>query len=151
MTYFMRFLYATGEPFTLLSLEDFLNRQDGNFAIFVDSADEKSGDLMYGEDVYGVIEVNSADEDLFREEIQELREIIADMDEVNVTAVRDFLDKVTGMIAIEVSEFGHYHEDKLDPLWDWIFSQRGGLLQVDEEGYYDRERLILPVSGEEDI
>jgi hypothetical protein len=85
----MRFLYAVGDPLTLVTLEDALNQHDGNFAIFVDSSDEKSGDLMYGEDVYGVIEVNgdSEGDELFREDIQELRDVIADSTELNVSAV----------------------------------------------------------------
>jgi hypothetical protein len=53
-------------------------------------------------------------------------------------------------VVLEVSEEGHYNEERLDKLWDWLFETRGGLLQVDDEGYYDHERLILPVSGAED-
>ena len=33
----------------------------------------------------------------------------------------------------------------IDPLWSWLFSNRPGLVQADEEGYYERSRRILAV------
>jgi hypothetical protein len=32
---------------------------------------------------------------------------------------------------------------QIEPLWQWLFDHRSGLLQAEAEGYYDRTKLIL--------
>ncbi len=150
MTYLMRFIIPDGEPPTLAEIGEVLHRLDEHFVIFPDAADKASGDLMYAEDVYGEIEINSSNDVVFTEDIQELLDAIAETDEINVGQIREFLDKCSGMVALRVSELGHFNTDRLDMLWDWLFETRGGLLQVDGEGYYDRDRLVLPVAGDDD-
>ncbi|MDX2160056.1 MAG: hypothetical protein SF162_01900 [bacterium] len=152
MTYFMRFIYASGGPLTLGDVQSALQADDPLYTILGDAADpEKSGDLMRGEDVYGEIELNSGTEVVFREDIQELLEDIEGSEEIAAPAVRRHLESALGMVVLRVGEFGHIYAERLDALWDWLFETRGGLLQVDGEGYYDIERLILPVeSGEDD-
>lgn len=151
MTYFMRFVYASGDPLTLDHVEKALQAEDSSYAIITDSADpQQSGDLMRGEDIYGEIELNASRDVVFREDIQELIDQLDGSEEIAVPAVRRHLEQATGMVVLRVSEEGHFHAERLDVLWDWLFDTRGGLLQVDGEGYYDVDRLILPVEGDED-
>jgi len=34
---------------------------------------------------------------------------------------------------------------RIDPIWNWFFKNRSGLMQADAEGYYDRSGLVLEV------
>jgi hypothetical protein len=54
------------------------------------------------------------------------------------------------MVALHVLQAGHDNADILDQLWDWLFDHFAGLLQVDDEGYYNRDTLILPTTPDED-
>ena len=150
MTYFMRFIYKTGEPITIAEIEAALKARDDKFVIYGDAADEEAGDLMYGEDLYGELELNTVREIMFQEDVQELSDQIAELHEPAAPYVRNLLADATGMVVLRVGEMGHYNAEKLDVLWDWLFEVRGGVLQVDAEGYYDAERLILPVESDED-
>lgn len=35
--------------------------------------------------------------------------------------------------------------DRLDPLWEWLMVNYKGLLQADDEGFYEGRKLILKV------
>jgi hypothetical protein len=36
--------------------------------------------------------------------------------------------------------------DLIEPLWDWLFEQRGGLLQMDSQGFFNVTDLILEMN-----
>jgi hypothetical protein len=149
MTYFMRFIYKQGEPITLAELQAALQQHDDQFVIHADAADEESGDLMRGEDVYGELELNTVRDAMFQEDVQELTDQIDGVHEPAAPYVRNMLADAVGMVVLRVAEMGHYNAERLDVLWDWLFTQRDGVLQVDGEGYYDADRLILPVTDDE--
>ncbi len=146
MTYFMRFIYAMGDLLTVQDIAEALSDSFSGFTLHSDAADRtNTADLIYGDAVYGEIELNGENEDLFREDIAELLELLEGSQEITAPAVRRHLETATGMLALKVSEEGHYNAERLDVLWDWLFETRGGLLQVDGEGFYDIDRLILPL------
>ncbi len=150
MTYLMRFIYKHGDPITLTEIQTALAARDDQFVIHIDVSDEESGDLMRGDDIYGEIELNTVRDIMFQEDVQELSDEIEKIYEPAAPYVRNLLADATAMVVLRVDEMGHYNAEKLDVLWDWLFEIRGGLLQVDGEGYYDAERLILPVEDSED-
>lgn len=151
MTYFMRFIYAMGDLLTIADLEEALSDSYSGFTLQSDASDRtSSADLIYGDTIYGEIELNGGDDDLFREDIAELLELLEGSQEITAPAVRRHLETATGMVALQVSEEGHFNAERLDVLWDWLFETRGGLLQVDAEGFYDIDRLILPLEIEDD-
>ena len=53
--------------------------------------------------------------------------------------------EATGMIAFQISEEGHDHYGRIDPFWDWLFVHYAGLLQIDDEGYYNQDDQVLEV------
>ncbi len=152
MTYFMRFIYAMGDLLTIPDIQEALADSFSGFTLQSDASDRaNAADLIYGDAVYGEIELNGENEDLFREDIAELLELLEGSQEITAPAVRRHLETATGMVALKVSEEGHYNAEQLDVLWDWLFETRGGLLQVDGEGFYDIDRLVLPLeSGDKD-
>ena len=61
----------------------------------------------------------------------------------------DALTNATSIIAVRVLWQGREPEptlEKLDALWNWLLSNRTGLMQADDEGYYDSSGLILSVA-----
>lgn len=140
---FIRFILTGAHDLTLERVERGLKEIDPAFSIFVNNAAPNNGDLVYGSEIYGEIEVNLPDDLVFGEDIIDLRDQLAEMDEDTVPAVREALDKASGMIAFGLSEAGHDHYRQIDPFWDWLFDHYAGLLQIDEEGYYTREGQLL--------
>jgi hypothetical protein len=145
MSYFMRYLY-TRTPANLEQIEAALHDIDPEFRIQFDPSDHESGDLYYGEQVFGEIAFNATGDEVFTEDIEELRELIEPIDDPLKPLIQSVLDHANAMVALRVLEAGHLNSDILDQLWDWLFDHHPGVLQVDEEGFYDAERLILPTT-----
>jgi hypothetical protein len=143
---FIRFILTGAHDLTLESVERGLKEVDPAFSIFVNNAAPTTGDLVYGSDIYGEIEVNRPEDMEFVEDIQDLRDQLTDMDEASVPTVLQALETATGMLAFQLSEAGHEHYQQVDPFWDWLFDHYAGLLQIDEEGYYTQggELLFVP-------
>jgi len=148
MGYYMRFILDDERHVSLDLFESALKAVDRAYAIERDEKDDIEGVLTYDGDVYGKIEINHPGDGLFDEEIEEL------IDKVNIAAgerkskVLKVLSGAGNIIAVQVL-FGERASedtiDKISPLWEWLLANRGGLLQADDEGYYDREGLILEV------
>ncbi len=58
-------------------------------------------------------------------------------------AVLDGAQAIVGMEAEWTGSDAEPVLSRLDPLWDWLFEQRQGLLQMDTEGFYDADGLVL--------
>lgn len=146
---FIRYIITSGHEITLALVEEALQSFDGEFSIFRDQAATNSGDIVHGSDVYGEIEVNRAGEQVFVEDIEDLRDQLTDTDDDansdGVAQALETLDGATAMVAVQLAEAGHEHYSQIDPLWDWLFARYPGLLQIDEEGYYSKDELILAV------
>jgi hypothetical protein len=148
MSYFMRY-FLTQTTTTLAEIDAALQAADANFHIEADQSEPQTGDLYYGEAVLGEIAVNAPSEVVFDEDVEELREIIAPLDSDMKPLAQMTLDNARGMVALLVLQAGHDNPDILDALWDWMFSHHPGLLQVDDEGFYDYEGLLLPTTPED--
>jgi len=88
------------------------------------------------------------EDDLFEEELCELKESVEEARGARRADVLKILDEPKAIVAVEVLWQGRETEptlQKIDPLWAWLFSHRKGLLQADGEGYYDRSGHILKV------
>lgn len=142
MGYYMRFITTDENETTLSTLEEALKQIDPAYSITA------SGELTHGDDLYGVIEINRPGDELFDEEIEELREIVEDVRGKRRADVLKTLGEATAIIAVQVLWEDRQPEatlEKLNPLWQWLFSHRTGLLQADDEGYYDARGLVLRV------
>jgi len=77
------------------------------------------------------------------EDIEDLRDELADIEGENKDRVLEMLGTATTMLAFQLSEEGHDNYRLIDPFWDWLFERYPGLLQIDEEGYYSQNEQIL--------
>ena len=104
--------------------------------------------MKHGHDVYGVVEVNRPGDGLFEEEIGELKEFVEDVRGKRKADVLKTLSEARAIVAVQVL-FGDRQVEatlhKFLPLWEWLISNRKGLLQADDEGYYDQTGRILKV------
>ena len=142
MSYYMRFITTEATETTTSILEQALKARDPQYSITA------SGELKHGDDLYGSIEINRPGDGLFEEEIAELKEFVDDVRGKRKPEVLKTLHEAKAIIAVQVL-FGDRQVEatmqKLDPLWEWLLSNRKGLLQVDDEGYYDQTSRILKV------
>lgn len=143
MSYYMRYILTGGEPPSLAMIESALKQQDSAFSITVDATDEMAGDLYYGDDLYGEIDINRRGDPLCDEDIEDFEEELRKQDDPNRTTVLDVLANATGMVALHVLRAGHDNPARLNLLWDWLFQTRAGLLQVDEEGFFNAQGRVV--------
>lgn len=144
MGYHLRYLLTDPEPTTLDLLERALREVDGAYTIRRTGADEH-GELLRGDELFGEIEIDRPGE-LFDEELVELREAIAGAEEEPRRIVEHALATATAMVVVRVLWQGREPEptlDAIDPLWEWLFEHRTGLLHADGEGWYDDGELLL--------
>jgi hypothetical protein len=147
MSYYMRYISTDEQEITVPMLERILKSLDPQYSIAnAQESPTESGDLVYGNENYGQIEINRPGDSLFEEELEELREFLNEARGKKKEIVLQTLDNATTTVAIQVLWQERNTEQtlsKIDPLWQWLFSNRKGLLQVDGEGYYDSSVLIL--------
>ncbi|MDF1665990.1 MAG: hypothetical protein P1V97_29810 [Planctomycetota bacterium] len=147
MGYYMRFLttdkVVRGIPF----LNRELQKRNPKWELeFVANAKRPSALLKYGSELYGEFEVNLPGDGLFTEEIEELGDFISHLEKRD--AVEKVLKDATAIYALRVLWQGRDSEATLDTLqvfWEVLFSLHSGLLQADDDGYYDAEKRVLAV------
>ncbi len=143
---FIRYLFTTKNDLTLAAVESAFKAIDDAFSIFADPATDNSGDLIYGSEIYGELEINQRGDQVFDEDIDDLGDQLPEIEGgEGKPAVEKALAATTGMIALQLTEAGHEHYKQIDAFWDWLFSTYPGLLQIDEEGYYSQDDQILVV------
>jgi hypothetical protein len=145
----MRFIVTDEKKVSLTELESALKESNENYRIESDEGDQSYGELMHGEDIYGQIEINTPDDGLFDEEIGELIEFLENAEGENKKRVLETLNNAKSIFCIQVLNQGRSSDEdtlsKIDPIWEWCFRNRKGLMQADAEGYYDASGLILEV------
>jgi hypothetical protein len=100
---------------------------------------------MFDSHPCGVIEINRPGDDIFEDDLMELRDLVGEGSEAQ-QRVRAVLDQTQTMIVVEAEWQGQDAEpvlSRLDPLWDWLAATYGGLLNADNEGFYAGDDLIL--------
>jgi len=147
MGYYMRFISTDEQEITLSLLESALKLVDPQYSIAnVHKTPREFGDLMHGNDIYGQIEINQLGDNLFEEELEELKEFLSEGKGKKKKAVLKALTNTKTTVAVEVlwqKRDAEQTLSKIASLWNWLFTNRSGLLQVDNEGYYDSSGLIL--------
>jgi hypothetical protein len=141
---YFRYLATSDCDLTLQAIESLFQTADSQFAIHIESSESNSGDLFHASTILGDIELNRPGDQIFDEDIAELIEAIEGIDDAGNSVIEQ-LRSVRLMVALQLTEEGHVDYDRIDPLWDRLFETCNGLLQVDEEGYYDQTGIILAV------
>ena len=140
---FIRYILTEPHDLDLTTLESGLKQIDPEFAILVEQAAPNSGEVLLGGEVFGEIELNAPDDQVFDEDIEDLRDQLTDIPADEKAPVVRALAKATGMVAFQLYEHGHDNYRRIDPFWDWLFERYPGLLQIDEEGYYNQTEQLL--------
>ena len=147
MGYYMRFVVTDDRKITLPEIADALRGIDVSYSLSIDDgAARPSADLIFGGDLYAELEINTSGDGLFEDELAEFKEFAEDAGAGDKTRVLNVLESAKSILAVRVL-FGERDVEvtmeNLDPLWEWLFANRDGLLQADGEGYYDASGLVL--------
>lgn len=149
MGYYMRFILTSAEPPQMDDLRAALRSISLDYALIGSDDDPLYAELMFGGACLGEIEINLPGDDIFDEDIDELRELVSHSQDANRQRVLDVLASTRAMVAAQLFWQGQESEPvlaRVDPLWDWLFASYEGLLQADGDGFYDSEALILEMN-----
>jgi hypothetical protein len=108
----------------------------------------RGGTVTLGDDEIASIKVHRPGDGTFDEELVELEESASEGSGAGEAKVADTLATVQTIFAAELpgkSKNRDGSRDAMEPVWEWLFSNRRGLLQVDSEGYYNEAGLIFEV------
>ena len=132
MSYYIRYVLTDDKPVTLPELEAGMQEANPNYAI--------DGDVVVLEDDdYGLVEVNATGDGIFEGDVELLRDF-ADEKE-NKDALLTILQNAKSMVTVQPIWQGKDEDvtlDALDPLWQWLYTNRSGLL-VYEGGNFTSE------------
>jgi hypothetical protein len=147
MGYYLRFISSNDQEITIPLLEKALKSVDRRYSIKnVQKPPGESGDLRFGKETYAHIEINRVGENIFEEELEELKEFVNDSRGRKKNKVFQTLDEARTIVAVQVLWQDRDTEEtmrKINPLWSWLLNKREGLWQADDDGYYDSSGLIL--------
>src|SRR5664279_2760421 len=139
---FIRYILTAENDLTLALIEAGLKEIDPEFALLPDQAAPNSADVLYGGEIYGDVEVNQREDQVFSEDIEDLREELEDIEDEAKAPVLEMLGAATTMVARQLCVEGYGLDRKVEPFWDWLFERYPGLLQIDEEGYYSQDEQL---------
>ena len=146
MGYYMRFVSTDAAPIECEELSKVLTAISRSYAVQVDSS---VATIAYGGALLAHVEINTPGDGLFDEEREELIDFAREAPEsAGKMRVLNTLECATTIVCAQIL-YGTGDTEttlaRLDPLWEWLFDNRAGLLQADGEGYYDRGQLLLEV------
>lgn len=148
MGYYLRYIVTDEQDVTLSVLESGLKQYNVAYSIERDNESDDEGDLKFNEELYGAIAINRPGDGLFDEEIGELKEFLEDVEGERKSEVLQVLGDARAIVAVQVLWAAREAEETLEtinPLWLWLYANRKGLAQADDEGYYDAEGLVIEV------
>lgn len=148
MGYYLRYIVTDEKEVTLTVLESGLKQHNVAYSIERDNESDDEGNFNFNDDIYGAIEINRPGDGLFDEEIEELKEFLEDAEGERKSEVLQVLDDAKAIVAVQVLWAAREAEETLEiinPLWLWLYANRKGLAQADDEGYYNAEGLVLEV------
>ncbi len=145
MGYYMRYIVADERPLTLESLGVVFKTIDSRYVMRPTDLDELV-EVVYDDKLYGQIEINAPGDELFEDDISAFVEMLGTATSTEERLVAATLTAATQMIAVEMFWEGTDSEATFaifDPLWDWLFANRRGILQADTEGFYSADGLLV--------
>ncbi len=145
MGYYMRFISADERPLSLAIIGQALNAIDSRYVMRPTDLDELV-EVVYDSKLYGQIEINTPGDELFEDDISAFMEMLGTATTQEECLVTTTLAAATQIIAVEMFWEGTNSEATFalfDPLWDWLFANRRGILQADSEGFYSTDGLLV--------
>jgi len=145
--FYMRFVLTNENKTTFRQIARGLKRIDPKYAF------EGEEYFIYDNELYGQVDINRADHSFFHDDISQLKErVLSHSDYPNATRILSILEQATAIFFVNVVWSGSDTEDtlsKFEPLWEWFFANREGILFVDENGFYDNDGILLSIAVEE--
>ena len=145
MGYYMRYISADERPLNLTAMGEALSAIDPRYRMRPTDLDDLV-EVVYDDKMYGQIEINGTDDELFEDDISAFIEMIGEATTQEERLVTSTLTAATQIIAVEMFWEGTDSEATFalfDPLWDWLFANRRGILQADSEGFYSADGLLV--------
>lgn len=146
MGYYIRFIVYDEKDITLDAIEDGIKGIDSKFNLAEWDRECEYAEMRHGDDLYGELEICRLDQDDVGEEIVELIEEIGDEMAGDKEKIIDLLKKAKVMLVIRIlwqDRDAGATINTIAPIWDWLFDHYQGLLQIDGEGYFDKEGQLL--------
>ncbi len=137
MPFFMRFFDTSQQGLELEELRPIFT-QPAKLSV--------EGDLHLNDIPIAMISIEDKGDSLFEEDIEEFQELLEDEPSAVAREVEIILDKCQRIVVVQLFTSQGSLEDSLqriDLLWNHLTASRTGLVQVDGEGFYNSERLIL--------
>ena len=145
MGYYMRYIAADERPLNLGLIGETLRSIDPRYVLRATDLDELV-EVLYDGTLYGQIEINAPGDELFEDDISAFMEMVGTATTQEERLVTATLTAATQIVAVEMFWEGTASEGtfaKFDPLWDWLFANRRGILQADTEGFYSADGLLV--------
>lgn len=149
MPHYVRYLFVGREPFSLPALGAGSPAADAAWLID-DIRDQPPlrATVRYAGEPLAMLEFNPREEDIFREELDELRELVRNTPGPQQSHVQAQLAKTKGILAIEVLAVGDARDvalARLSGLLTWLFAHYAGLKHEDGVGFSDATGVLLEV------
>jgi len=139
----MRFIVADDRPVTLADVRTALRDAKAHYDV---DGDEAEATVSFNGHRVGHLTLNVPGDGLFDAERDELVEFAEAGNGPGKGRVVEMLRTARSIVAVQVL-FRDGNTERtlraLDPLWHWLQANRLGLLQADDEGYYEGQKLIL--------
>lgn len=145
MTYHMRFLITDPGPVDLADLAKFLRGVNRKYQFEHDS---EGGTVSLAGEEIASIEINTPGDGTFDDELAMLENSASEGSGTGEARVADALATVQTLFTVKIPGSAGRQDgarDNLDPVWEWLFANRKGLLQADAEGYSDEAGMIFEV------
>ena len=143
MSYHMRFFDLSPKPLTFAAIETALRVTDPGYRLDANGA---VASLWLSEKALGEMEIHAPGDGAFERVVGERVAALAASEDEYREAVEAALHSSRQLIQIRLDVLEEDLDDSLeaiDPLWDWLFDSREGLLHAEGEGYYQDGEMLL--------
>ena len=141
-------LFVTDElPLTLSLLAT--NLQQVNPAYAIDDISTRlveAGLFKVDTEVLGQLEIKRYGKRNFDNDLAEFAEVMQTTKRSNSQPVIDVLENTKVIVMLTLPPGSRENaaiQEKVEPLWEWLFANRTGLLHIDDEGFYRGMELIF--------
>ena len=141
----MRFILTDGPAPTLDDIESDVRKKDTDYSIDREPG-AATGDIRYEGDIYGEIEVGAVGTGNIDQDLADLTALLPDADDGDPATVEAILKSATSMVTVRFPSEDQASEQSLQtvyPIWQGLFASRQGVLQADDDGYFDKSGRIL--------
>jgi hypothetical protein len=150
--YYMRFFDTQKKRLSLKQIRTALRRIDREYELAFTAREPQHGILRYAGVVYAEIDLSEPGDRVFEGEIAEMLEALPVVKSKTKVRAKELVEetlRAARRTVVVCVRFGTKEVEetlsRIDPIWDFLFSNRTGMLHAQGEGFYDEDDLILAV------